>query len=422
LAEAARFEERSKSRLLFALYLLAVFVRSPTIVIHGRFWAEEGTVYFQYALTHAVHEAIFAAQLGYYSLVPNLGAALAAHILPLESAPLAMTALALLVQCLPVCLILWGSLFTSVEQRGLALLVVLFGGVSQEVWLNTINSQFHLALTCGLILVSQSRSKGEQLFHRALLLLAGLTGPVSVQLTPLFVARALLERSGKRLVQAAILGGCSLLQISIISSSLENSASRSFGFGPVIFAQATVVKGFLNPFIGASQLGDVETFLEGAAFGEWSLILGVFVLLLLLVLILLQLTFLVRVWLLSRSDSRWLMVSAAFVWVASFAGALGDKSSYVSTISGGRYFFAPLSLGLLAVVYARRAPRVRLLDRSVITIALLWITAIGINEYWRYSWALGGPSWKSEIRAWKNDPSRLVAIWPSGWSVTIPPE
>ena len=51
--------------LLFVVYAALVLMRSPEIAVHGRFWAEEGTIYFARALESGFWKALFAPHPGY---------------------------------------------------------------------------------------------------------------------------------------------------------------------------------------------------------------------------------------------------------------------------------------------------------------------------------------------------------------------
>ena len=55
------FLARRYELLALALYAFILVLRAPWILFQGRFWAEEGTVYLQYAWTHSFPEAEFEA-------------------------------------------------------------------------------------------------------------------------------------------------------------------------------------------------------------------------------------------------------------------------------------------------------------------------------------------------------------------------
>ena len=60
--------------------MLLVVVRIPAIFRAGRFWAEEGTVYFDLAWRQPWVDALFAIHTGYINIVASTGALLALHL------------------------------------------------------------------------------------------------------------------------------------------------------------------------------------------------------------------------------------------------------------------------------------------------------------------------------------------------------
>ena len=83
-----------------AVYVVAVLLRAPRVIAARRFWAEDGSVFFEYAWNHGPLDSLLSADFGYFLFLPNLAGLLAVQ-LPLEWAPLMVIAIALLVQVLP---------------------------------------------------------------------------------------------------------------------------------------------------------------------------------------------------------------------------------------------------------------------------------------------------------------------------------
>ena len=55
------------------LYAFVLVVRAPWVLVLGRFWAEEATVYLAYAWNHSFLDALTAPHFGYFNLVANVG-------------------------------------------------------------------------------------------------------------------------------------------------------------------------------------------------------------------------------------------------------------------------------------------------------------------------------------------------------------
>ena len=143
--------------LAVGIFILLVVVRIPAILTDGRFWAEEGVVYFHAAWHQSWLDALFTIHTGYLNLVASVATLLALHLVTLEQAPLVTTAVACGIQILPT-IILATSRIPWLKRWPtftIALLLLLIPAGDSEVWLNSITSQFHLALCVGLILASE---------------------------------------------------------------------------------------------------------------------------------------------------------------------------------------------------------------------------------------------------------------------------
>ncbi len=206
--------------LMLAAYATAVLVRMPDIVIKRRFWAEEGEVYFHNAWNERWYDALFAVHSGYLNLSASIATLLATYLVPLEFAPLASTSFALFVQLCPAFLLITGCVewLRNRVTLTLALLLLLACNNTGEVWLNSINSQHHLGLCAALILALPTVGGWLGAFRVGLLVLAALSGPASISLTPLFFLRAWLDRSRARLIQGgllAVFGGLQVLMVAL---------------------------------------------------------------------------------------------------------------------------------------------------------------------------------------------------------------
>jgi hypothetical protein len=125
---------------------------------------------------------------------------LALHVSTLEDAPRITALVALIVQTLPAVLL----------------------ATSRTRWLSA------------RILACDIRTGWVGLLRSAILLLAPLAGPVSGTLAPLFLLRAILDRSSARLVQTILLGLPTLLQTIIVLTHPE--PARAAGIGVPLLA------------------------------------------------------------------------------------------------------------------------------------------------------------------------------------------
>jgi hypothetical protein len=399
---------------LLLVFALLVAAKLPNILLLGRFWAEEGALFLLRAWQMPWYRALFAPWAGYLNLTANLGGILAWHLPPLAWAPYVTSALAMGIQLCPAILLL-SSRDPWLQRRWVllaALLLVLTVPAADEVWLSSIESHFHLNLCAGIILALAVPVGAAGLFRLLLLLLGALSGPGSWVLTPLFVVRAVLERSWRRAGQAAALGLGVLLQLGFFYT---HHAGRPYAIRPLRFLEIAFSKHMLLPFIGLRQGRSIGEHLYQAVHAghvpRWPIYLAVT-----------GGALAVAVFATTRrTEPRWLALAAAFLAGASYIGSMGDPTAMVMPQAGGRYAFAPQALLALAVlaVAATQGGRVGLIAKFI----TLWWIAIGVAYFFdpvSFVFATG-PGWRRELSRHIADPSHVVASWPPGWIVPLPP-
>jgi hypothetical protein len=406
------------------LYVFVLVIRAPWVLVRGRFWAEEATVYFAYAWSHSFLEALTAPHLGYYNLVANVGSVLATHV-PLESAPRPTTALALLIQVIPAAVILFTSIpgLGTPLRKGGALLLLLVVPANPEIYLNSINSHFLLCAATGLVLVSEHGGRADRVGKWLLLGLAGLSGVVSTFLAPLFWVQWWLERRRERLVQASILSACALLQLGFISRAVERD-ERHLRFNSTAMVGAAYAKFIAMPLAPTERVNQHVAQLRATVEATGSLPGWVWVMTAVGCA-----AFLLVCW---RSGSRTAMLlAAAAIWVGllSFSGsreAATDQKLLAHLTHALRYYYAPqffLFLALLAAV----APGTNLpfLLRGPAAAWLAGALLMGMVNFARgpIDWPLifSGPPWGPQIEQWRRNPSKPLAVWPAGWRFNLPP-
>jgi hypothetical protein len=239
----------------------AIFIawRQPLYLLHPRLWAEEGTVYLAAALALPWWKALFAVHAGYFALVPNLATLLAARIFPLEWAAHVTTSFAFAFQLLPVAVIAAGrSRFWPTNiHRLLAIGAILCSWNINEIWLNTITSQFWIAATAFLLFLLNDRVQSRRQ-HRIvclLLVFCGLNGVVSLLLLPLYVLRAALRRQRRAGEQALALLAPLAIQLPVAwISARGHSTLTAEALAPQgRFFEFVLVRGVLRAFSGSED-------------------------------------------------------------------------------------------------------------------------------------------------------------------------
>lgn len=413
---------RSRLRAYLAVLAIAALTvsRVPALLTHPRFWAEEAVLYFRYAANSTWYDALTATQYGYYSLFNNAAALLSANLVPLEYAPFVTAYLALFIQLVPHVLIWFGSspCWSTEGRKLLASLVVLFVAQDSEIWLNTINSQFHLCLITFLILIDESADARvpRNVACEALLVVSAFTGVVSCFLTPLFVYKALLRRRATYAVHALTLVAASCIHVAILVHSLTHNriGGRFEGFSPGIFLSSLLGHVLGSTFLGSnnggflvSNYGGITTSLGGYETVACSL----------LVLSSAGLTWLL--WRLGQS----LPSEYRLYFVGSFV-----LVSVLSTLSsqhgrgGPRYAYATCVIFALLLLLQALDSRQRAGWRWLAAAAVAIAIPVGAHGYWfnyrHYSddW----PQWSREIAKWRADANHPIAVHPPGWELRLP--
>ncbi len=388
----------------------------PQIIGHGRFWAEEGSHFFVNAWQMPPLRALLAPFGGYLNIVATAATVLARWTLPLEDAPYATIAVALLFQLLPP-LIVWTASDTwlrSWQIRLVAVLLILFAANSDEIWLQTLHCQFELTLAAGLVLALDAPAPRSPAFTWRLLViaLAPLCGPGAFALVPLFFARAMVERSAARAAQLAAIAGASLVQISLFFTTMPG---RSNALHPVLYLCMVTVRHLAVPFLGMSHGQAVADGIRATlALGHVPLLA-----------VILPLAVFGGLGAEAAATgigkpAIWLFLGAAAVSLLSFYGAIGGGLAMVSAYFGERYLFVPqvlLSLGILALLAT--GPRKRVL---VYRLACAWLLLTGIPGYFS-PWILiaKGPAWRPQVAAWRADPRTLLHAWPASTVMNLRP-
>ncbi len=389
-----------------AIALLVLFCRMPRLLLQGRMLAEEGTTYLRYAWDAAPLRALLAPHQGYYSLLDNLCALIAARVLPLSSAALFFTWTALAVQLLLLFLAVECEVFRTPFERGCALFALLLVTPNLEVWLNLENCQSVLAVAAAIILISSAR----RLFaiRAATLVLAALTGVTTLPLIPCFWVRVWQERSRRALVFALGITLPALLQCAILLHSIR-AGHRPAGSHDLralaAYISSRVIVLPLTTGRGAQYFG---TFVFNHSEIGWTLTLY-----------LVSCALLVCCFLLFRRTSRAALLlyfaallSASFDWYGCLSCTLNRLP-----LSGGegRYFFAANSLLSLAFLLAATRATPRWGARTA-AVFFAWILCTGVFHYFRMRPYLNDyPAWQPQVRRWQRDESQPIIVGPAHW-------
>jgi hypothetical protein len=408
--------EKSVYVLLFALL---VAVRIPK-VLDGRFWAEEGTVFFRHAWQVPWEQAILWSYGGYLNISANLAGILAAHLVPLEKACYVTSIFGLIVQTFPAIVLCSSNLKWLQERKILicALLLIATLPLSQEIWLSCIGSQVHLTLSVALILALTTRTGLCGWFQKFLLLIGPLSGPGSASLVPLFLLRAWIDKSKQRLIQAVILGTAAAIQFAFFfhpneRASLSATPITVMGIDPLLLLNVFFVKHILAPCMGITQTTNLtegwgNAYASGISISPQTALLAA--------VILAFSAF--KMWRSKNPEPKWFFFSGALLWMVANFGALGVRAALLNIGESERYVFAPQILFELAILYFACVSKGW--KKTLFSGITIWLLVIGLHEYfWTTPFYSEGPPWRQEVHKWRQNPAYTLNIWPKGWTVQL---
>ncbi|MDQ1479605.1 MAG: hypothetical protein QOI44_466, partial [Actinomycetota bacterium] len=219
-----RAEELPRRQRVVAFVVLVgvAFSRSPYLLLHGRFYAEEGHLYFAHMRDGSIW--FIARPVGYIYAFVNVSTWFAARV-SLERAPLVTVWFSFGV----VAAIIWAALSwpsdllpNAGSRVAAATLLVVSPMAVPAVWLNTTNVQVYFGVLALLLLFVRVTRIGRAGFVVAasLLAIAGLSGVYAAMLAPLFVLRAVRERSRRMILLASVISLCALAQLIVVTQHL----------------------------------------------------------------------------------------------------------------------------------------------------------------------------------------------------------
>jgi hypothetical protein len=398
----------ARELLLYLLVgFLVLFARAPHLLLQGRVVAEEGTTYLLYAWNATPLRAMLAPHQGYYSLLDNLCALIAARLLPLSAAALFFTWTAAAVQLLLLFLAVECEAFRAPRERWLALFALLLAAPNFEIWLSLENCQWLLAVAAAIILISSTR----RLFalRTATLVLGAFSGVTTIPLIPLFWFKAWQERSRRAVAFALSITLPAFLQSAILLRAM------SAGDRPVSTHQFRALVAFTTsrvlilPFTTGRGAQYYDKFLFQHPGIGWMLTLYIASAILL-----------VLGFLLFRRASRaalLLYVSALLSCAFNWYGCFHCTFDLILASPGGegRYFFPPNSMLLLALLLAATGASQRWLARAT-SVAFAWLLLTGAFQYFRMRPVFTGyPAWLPQVRRWEVDEHQPIIIAPDFW-------
>lgn len=226
-----------------------LFVRWPQALLQPAFYFEDGQTFFLATYFGSPLETIFRPYVGYLHMVPRLVAYLE-RLVPVADAPLVAACVVLLITAAIAAYIASDRMSALIPSRALRwILAVVFLLMTAHDEIGTIhNVQWYLAvfLFCAS-LAGPARSRLAAWAERVILMIVSLTGPFSIVMAPIFIARALRNRSRDLRWSAVIVSGAAAVQLMFI---LIAHRSQQWPYAPADLAGILNARMIAEPILG----------------------------------------------------------------------------------------------------------------------------------------------------------------------------
>ena len=380
--------------LLFFLMFATSFslIKSREFLPTGRFWAEEGVIFYPGICTQEFFSGLFFVFNNHLELFTNIGVYIST-LVPFMFAPLISTLFSIIIWLTVFVFMFINRESLDVKKRHVYLIFLASMGVPQssEVWANTINLHFVFLLLNAVILLSPAQGGKLAVFSAILVFFCGLSGIPANFIAPLYIVSAALEKNWGRSLQAlAISLSCFIQLFLLYKSGYSNDRGISPSIDIIILASLT--QSFWGLFLGGPGGRTAATVFGGLYTGNFvHILLGASFLFISLVAFF-------RVFLFNnifdvshRLGLRnvKLITAAGVCLIASITLALGDSQVLISKDSGGRYFWAP-SMILLILFFSHHSKK-RL--HNFLTTSLFLFTLAGAFSNFN------GPEWRLQFES-----------------------
>lgn len=412
---------------LISLYVFFLFARAPDILLQGRFWAEEGFVFYSNAFNLHPLQALFHVYGGYINLGASGTTLIARYVfLPPRYAPYVTIFCGLFVQLLPLYVLLtakdkWLQLFKT---RVLATLLLLFIPESSEISLQCLHLQFHLTLACVFIAFTTS-SYNHQKPKLFILFLAPLCGLLPITTIPIFLYKTITKGNRAQYYQMLALIGGSSIQLSFYLTNhwlhFDTSESWLPRYNHLSYTELTnviFVRDILFPFLGHRNvyalkwMANISSALQYHSFSRLACVIPTLLFLGLIALFLKYPK--------TRAGLN-LLFAAIFIQSICIYGSIGGPLQVINPYFTERYsFIAQAILAFLLLYFSITLP----FKGSIVCHLLIgWLLIVGINNFF-YTFPEtkdgAGKIWSQELKKWKKNTSYHPKTWSSGWYIVMP--
>lgn len=394
--------------LAFAAAFALLFCRRPDALLHPRFYAEDGAIWYATAYNYGWWRVLLSPYQGYVHLLPRLMAGVAL-LFPIRYAPLVGNLTAITIETLPVLLLIsprssvWGSLRVRLLLSALYLLLP----NTEEVLGCITESQWIVALCVILILLATPpASRLVRTGSLVLLLIGALTGPFSIFFLPVGFYQLLRGRDKYwcRTVLLILTGGASAQILSFLLHS-ANRYRPALGANPAFFVRILAGQVYFGVLIGPNLLGT-------------SLSLAI------LCMAVAGTTLVVACFFISNDEIRIFMAVAAALFAAALATPIAFPApghtawEALCSAPGAHYWFFPCLAFLWSLVFCANSGSKSL---RLAGTGLLMLGIVGLIQGFEYPLASdrGFPSYAQTFQTAAKGTEVSIPLAPAGWHAVL---
>lgn len=391
---------------------LLVISRRPDAIMHARFWAEDGNLFYADVYNRGLLATLAVPQSGYFQELPTLAAGLA-RLVPLALAPLVTNSIAIAVRVLPVGLLLSRRAQTiSPDIAVRVLLATLYIALpgTFESNANIDNALWYLAVAAVIVLMLRPpMRRPARALDVMILVLCGLTGVFSIALAPLaFAYRRWRGRAAVSRLTLAILttsAAIQLLALLVLQHHLPNGFGARQRVSVPLHSTVTGLFQILGLRVIAEPLLGNSVVLSAAAAALLGLLGAVGALIAL------------------RRGAAELKLMVAFggaLFVMALAHPWGvDWQALTVYPVGSRYFIIPQLAAAATLVWA--IGRTRIPWQALLAGALVYMCLVTIPRDWTYP-PFRPTDFAQQASRFERAPPRshmTFQLEPRGWSMTL---
>jgi hypothetical protein len=404
MTEQTRGGELAFAAAAVALYVALAAIKMRGYALDGRFWAEEGSMFYADFHGRSWVGRLLYLVYGHLMLAANVVVA-ASMLVPLKLAPLVTTWLSFAMQSIPVVMIAaWHERIGLTRAAAFAVMVVLAGlPQAPEAWANAVNLHFHFSLVAAIIAAAGTGSAYPRWTSRGLLALSGLSGVPPNFLAPLFLALAVVTRERERWIHFGILAATAAIQGLLLLIHSDATGERTLSFDPRFYWLPIVAQQVLSPLLGTKLGEGLATILRRVLQNDAGAVVfamacsvpiaGLFA----------------AAWR-ARARRLWTLLAASLTLaLLSIFGSIGDKMSLISAAGGGRYFYVPnvlLAMFLFSAFGSSRRVPARVFLAFVLVVSLVHVPS-----------SARGPDWIAAYDRAMAERAAEIDIWPAGWKM-----